>query len=360
MSYTKQTWASGDVITAAKLNNIENGVEAVSNNFVTPTEGDQNTLLGIEKHYTKGDIIAPEQTISGLTGWQTISNLNTSLYSSSEAIFVEVNGVTTLIYKDHYPYSTIDYIFLDLLEDSIKINTYNTQTYTITIYQAIPSINYTYIEEYDIIINAYISIGYSYIIKMDYDNIRNKLQCKQPIKGAVFLYNEAYHPNFQKYELQSITIEDNFNTFNLHFAFVMSAQGNYNRNDLYIYSADYEICKDENSLIIEDTNWYQSYLSNDGIASINSRKTGRIDSSSGGSITLSLPLDTTVPFLILVAGSTNTEDSASALFYKGTLSILTKGNNVNLSALSQLNGYYRIQITQTTNRGYFARWIALN
>ena len=30
MSYTKNTWANGDVITAAKMNNMENGIEAAS------------------------------------------------------------------------------------------------------------------------------------------------------------------------------------------------------------------------------------------------------------------------------------------------------------------------------------------
>ena len=29
MSYTKTTWATGDVITAEKLNNIEDGVAAI-------------------------------------------------------------------------------------------------------------------------------------------------------------------------------------------------------------------------------------------------------------------------------------------------------------------------------------------
>ena len=32
MSYTKQTWTSGDVITANKLNHIEDGIENVDNN----------------------------------------------------------------------------------------------------------------------------------------------------------------------------------------------------------------------------------------------------------------------------------------------------------------------------------------
>lgn len=36
MSYTPQTWVNGDIITATKLNNIESGVQSVSNSY-TPT-----------------------------------------------------------------------------------------------------------------------------------------------------------------------------------------------------------------------------------------------------------------------------------------------------------------------------------
>ena len=35
MSYEKQTWQNGDVITAAKLNHIENGIDAVDNDVST-------------------------------------------------------------------------------------------------------------------------------------------------------------------------------------------------------------------------------------------------------------------------------------------------------------------------------------
>lgn len=34
MSYTKTTWVTGDIVTAEKLNNLENGLSTVSNNIV--------------------------------------------------------------------------------------------------------------------------------------------------------------------------------------------------------------------------------------------------------------------------------------------------------------------------------------
>lgn len=39
MAYTKNTWASGDVVTSAKLNNIENGIASGGVLVVTDTNG---------------------------------------------------------------------------------------------------------------------------------------------------------------------------------------------------------------------------------------------------------------------------------------------------------------------------------
>ena len=54
MSYTKHTWADGEVITAAKLNNIEEGIEGAQDYMPAPSafivnitthEGDSKTYL---------------------------------------------------------------------------------------------------------------------------------------------------------------------------------------------------------------------------------------------------------------------------------------------------------------------------
>ena len=34
MSYTKTNWQNGDIITAEKMNNIENGIDIAENNVV--------------------------------------------------------------------------------------------------------------------------------------------------------------------------------------------------------------------------------------------------------------------------------------------------------------------------------------
>lgn len=57
MTYTKTTWANGDVITAQKLNNLENGVEAANNFggafYVTFTETDDNGTIICNKTGTE-------------------------------------------------------------------------------------------------------------------------------------------------------------------------------------------------------------------------------------------------------------------------------------------------------------------
>lgn len=51
MPYTKTIWADGDIITAQKMNNIENGIEGLENQ-----QGGSNTLIithtGNEPQYT--------------------------------------------------------------------------------------------------------------------------------------------------------------------------------------------------------------------------------------------------------------------------------------------------------------------
>lgn len=48
MSYTKKTWASGDTVTSAALNNMEGGIDAAANPFIvtlTPTAQDFSGVM---------------------------------------------------------------------------------------------------------------------------------------------------------------------------------------------------------------------------------------------------------------------------------------------------------------------------
>lgn len=46
MSYTKTTWATGDVVTATKLNNIETCLDAIGNRFIVTLTISDNTGTG--------------------------------------------------------------------------------------------------------------------------------------------------------------------------------------------------------------------------------------------------------------------------------------------------------------------------
>lgn len=100
MAYVKTTWQTGDVITAAKLNNMEDGIEDASSHFITVdlsnenwSEADQvySIDLGIEnlsdnvfagKIYS---VILPDLTVESntLTGLKLLSVYDTSSASAS-------------------------------------------------------------------------------------------------------------------------------------------------------------------------------------------------------------------------------------------------------------------------------------
>ena len=70
MAYEKNTWASGDVVTSAKLNHMENGIEAASSPYdlvivadTTEYDGDDITTPISAYQIVSGSIEACEQTI---------------------------------------------------------------------------------------------------------------------------------------------------------------------------------------------------------------------------------------------------------------------------------------------------------
>lgn len=75
MSYTKQTWANGDVVTAAKLNHMEDGIEAGGSGggggalVVTSTDGTCNKT-------------AAEMFAAAQTGLVIIHDTNSDIYNT--------------------------------------------------------------------------------------------------------------------------------------------------------------------------------------------------------------------------------------------------------------------------------------
>lgn len=67
MSYTKQTWATGDIITASKLNHIEDGIENSDYDLIIATKGvgyyDFSSLLVSDIEIVRGDILDLEDKL---------------------------------------------------------------------------------------------------------------------------------------------------------------------------------------------------------------------------------------------------------------------------------------------------------
>ena len=68
MSYTKTTWVTGDIITADKLNNMENGIYGSYPLLVTYTsDGDTSTTLSCTYNQVKAALQAGSRVIAPVT-----------------------------------------------------------------------------------------------------------------------------------------------------------------------------------------------------------------------------------------------------------------------------------------------------
>lgn len=68
MSYTKTTWVTGDIITADKLNNMENGIYGSYPLLVEYTsDGDTSTTLSCTYNQVKAALLAGSRVIAPVT-----------------------------------------------------------------------------------------------------------------------------------------------------------------------------------------------------------------------------------------------------------------------------------------------------
>lgn len=94
MTYTKNTWANGDVITAAKLNNIEDGI-AMAGGLPAATSADEGKHLVVNNEiHPTSTVIVPEQTVSydAEAGNYPLSNCVPSLFNDEGYVYAVING----------------------------------------------------------------------------------------------------------------------------------------------------------------------------------------------------------------------------------------------------------------------------
>ena len=85
MSYVKNTWASGDLITAQKLNNIENGVENASAAALPVYDtSDRGKYLGV--------VVSSN---SPILSWESIPDVLPAYSSDQKGKYLAVNNVGT-------------------------------------------------------------------------------------------------------------------------------------------------------------------------------------------------------------------------------------------------------------------------
>ena len=143
MSYTKQTWKTGDIVTSAKLNHMEDGIENAQ--FPTVTNSDVGKVLTVEEKSVQGAVLVPEETFVFTDGIMTEINMqNKSLFVEGAECLLTVDSTTItatvqavsepesgLIVQDNEIGITI------LLEESTniaKLYVPNVGTYTVSLY----------------------------------------------------------------------------------------------------------------------------------------------------------------------------------------------------------------------------------
>lgn len=92
MSYTPTEWHTGDIVTANKLNNLEQGV--VDAQYPDYTVADKGKFLGLveDAEHTETVVIVPEQTVTPQDGSAIVPEFDFSNVSDGDSFTLTVNG----------------------------------------------------------------------------------------------------------------------------------------------------------------------------------------------------------------------------------------------------------------------------
>ena len=95
MSYEKQTWVTGDIVTSAKLNHMEDGIESAQ--FPAVTNSDVGKVLTVEEKSVPDAVLVPEETFVFTDGIMAEINMqNKSLFVEGTKCLLTVNGTTII------------------------------------------------------------------------------------------------------------------------------------------------------------------------------------------------------------------------------------------------------------------------
>ena len=359
MSYNKTTWQTGDVVTAEKLNNAEQGIYTLSQRLPDPSNSNWGKNVQVVRNYAKGRVIAHQQTISNTSSsiqQKAISVDDYSILESSPGIIVDCtdnsNSFSTYARNLGGWYETPGRS-LQYNGNSLTITVYGQQTITVTIYEAVPQQSYQLYDDYDIIIDMYDSTsGYIDLVKGDYDSLINKIVSKEPLKGVLSLYGHyMYEEVASQYNLNFSRLQED-GTLSVNFTLEASAASDMS-NSISISTICFNVWKEEGNTYAEKTDVHSVTFSN--TLSTLSNKWFLSGFTSGASY-VTLPAG--VLWKVCAVGS-NSTDYIEALVYRAstpTVSVIAKGSNLNLQSASS----YRIQFSQTTSRSYHWACIRLN
>ena len=147
MAYVKQTWHDGEVITSAKLNYMENGIQEAGT-----TGGGSNlpefTIADIDKCLkvtpvtdSVSEVFIPQQTISG-SSWIEVPISNQSVFVVGANISATINGDTfTGVVEQPYSYPQCELLdsngnasgfIIDIWDGTTELNPPTGGDYTIS------------------------------------------------------------------------------------------------------------------------------------------------------------------------------------------------------------------------------------
>ena len=128
MAYEKQTWANGDIITAQRLNHMEDGIAASSSNY--------DLMVTITDDSITADGLSIEELIQ-----KGVKNLNAAL--DEKGIFKKTIGLSAEVDEDPLTVDSVTFFFSSDIGDYTGIILCDNDTAEFMIYDS-TSENYSY------------------------------------------------------------------------------------------------------------------------------------------------------------------------------------------------------------------------